>query len=375
MVVKPLLWDAYDRVTTSTGSSYPEVNKMVREYQSNGALIMNYIGHGSEQQISHELVISLNDVKNYSNTRLPLWITSSCDVAPFDGLTDNIGEQLVLNKKGGAFAYFGSSRTVFIPQNDLINRAFMRFLFDKQDGRHVTLGEAQRLAKNYLLNTDRDALLDGSQINKTRDNSQNKLQYLILGDPAVRLNIPEADAVVDFINDIPVGSDQLPGIKAGSIVTIKGHIEHNGTKLTDYNGTVTALVRDAKEHIVCKLNDRSTMSRNPDGTYTAFAMPKDINYTDERGKINIFTCNNDKTLCANGACEDFIIGGSVDVVNDSIGPSIYCYLNNRDFVDGGNVNETVQFAETASYLVRVNDAQGRYRQLYPDGIENSGSLF
>jgi len=377
MVVKPLLWDAYDRVTTSTGSSYPEVNKMVREYQSNGALIMNYIGHGSEQQISHELVISLNDVKNYSNTRLPLWITSSCDVAPFDGLTDNIGEQLVLNKKGGAFAYFGSSRTVFIPQNDLINRAFIRFLFDKQDGRHVTLGEAQRLAKNYLLNTDRDALLDGSQINKTRDSSQNKLQYLILGDPAVRLNIPEADAVVDFINDIPVGSDQLPGIKAGSIVTIKGHIEHNGTKLTDYNGTVTALVRDAKEHIVCKLNDRSTMSRNPDGTYTAFeyddrtkvlfngtnqvkdgeftiifAMPKDINYTDERGKINIFTCNNDKTLCANGACEDFIIGGSVDVVNDSIGPSIYCYLNNRDFVDGGNVNETPYF------VAEVTDKDG-----------------
>ena len=43
--------------------------------------------------------------------------------------------------------------------------------------------------------------------------------------------------------------------------------------------------------------------------------------------------------------------------------------------NGGNVNETVQFAATASYLVRVNDAQGRYRQLYPDGIENSGSLF
>lgn len=372
MVVKPVLWDAYDRVTTSTGSTYPQVTKMVKEYQTNGVLVMDYIGHASEQQISHEVVIKLSDVKNYTNTRLPLWITSSCDVAPFDGFTENIGEQVVLNKKGGALAYFGSARTVFIPQNDLINRAFIRFLFTKQNGRHVTLGEAQRLAKNYLLNSDRDAVLEGNS-SKSRDNSQNKLQYLILGDPALRLNIPEADAVVDYINDIQVGSGQLPGIKAGSIVSIKGHIEHNGERLTDYNGTVTALVRDAKEHIVCKLSDKSTMSRPytafeyddrtkvlfngsnlvKNGEFTLiFAMPKDINYTDEPGKINLFAYNNEKTLCANGACEDFIIGGSVDIVNDSIGPSIYCYLNTRDFVDGGSVNETPYF------VAEVTDKDG-----------------
>ena len=374
MVVKPLLWDAFDRVTTSTGATYPEVTKMVKEYQTNGVLVMNYIGHASEQQVSHEVVIKLSDVKNYTNNRLPLWVTSSCDVAPFDGLTENIGEELVLNKKGGAVAYFGSARTVFIPQNDLINRAFMRFLFTKQNGRHVTLGEAQRLTKNYLLNSDRDALLDGTSAIKSRDNSQNKLQYLILGDPALRLNIPEADAVVDAINDIQVNSGQLPSIKAGSIVTVKGHIEHNGVRLTDYNGTVTALVRDAKEHIVCKLSDKSTMSNGfntpfeyddrtkvlfngsnivKDGEFTlVFAMPRDINYTDERGKINLFASNNDKTLCANGACEDFIIGGSVDLVNDSIGPSIYCYLNSRDFVDGGSVNDTPYF------VAEVTDKDG-----------------
>lgn len=369
MVVKPILWDAYDKVTTSTGASYPQVEKLVKEYQTNGALVMNYIGHASEQQVSHEVVLKLVDFKNFTNSRLPLWITSSCDVAPFDGLVDNIGEEVVLNKKGGAVAYFGSARTVFITQNDLINRAFMRFLFTKQNGRHVTIGEAQRLAKNYLLNSDRDALLDGGLSTKSPESSQNKLQYLLLGDPALHLNIPELDAVVDSINDIPVGGALMPNLKAGGIVTIKGHVEQDGNLLTDYNGTVTALVRDASEHIVCKMNDPATMSKDTkafeyddrtkilfngsnvikNGEFTImFAMPKDISYTDQHGKINLFAVNNEKSLCANGACEDFTIGGSEQLSNDSIGPSIYCYLNSRDFVDGGNVNETPYFVAEVS---------------------------
>ncbi len=374
MVVKPIMWDAYDRVTTSTGATYPEVSKLVKEYQANGALVMDYIGHASEQQVSHEVVLKLSDFKNFSNTRLPLWITSSCDVAPFDGLVENIGEEVVLNKKGGAVAYFGSARTVFITQNDLINRAFMRFLFSKKNGRHVTLGEAQRLAKNYLLNSDRDALLEPTgAYSKAQDATNNKLQYLILGDPALHLQIPELDVVVDSINNIPVGGEELPALKAGGIVSMKGHVEQNGEKLIDYNGTVTALVRDASEHIVCKMSDKSTMSSNStafeyddrtkvlfngsnvikNGEFTImFAMPKDISYTDERGKINLFTVNNEKTLCGNGACEDFIIGGSEQLQNDSIGPSIYCYLNSRDFVDGGNVNETPYF------VAEVNDKDG-----------------
>ena len=43
----------------------------------------------------------------------------------------------------------------------------------------------------------------------------------------------------------------MPKLKAGSIARIAGHIEGK----IDYQGVVTATVRDSRELITCKLND------------------------------------------------------------------------------------------------------------------------
>lgn len=61
---------------------------------------MDYAGHGSAGQLSHEKVIALKDFSTATNTNLPLWITAACDVMPFDGVEDNIGEAAVLNANG-----------------------------------------------------------------------------------------------------------------------------------------------------------------------------------------------------------------------------------------------------------------------------------
>jgi hypothetical protein len=78
----------------------------------------------------------------------------------------------------------------------------------------------------------------------------------------------------------------------------------------------------------------------------------DINYSNLRGEMNVFAINNDKTLRANGSFEDFLIGGTNVTGNDSIGPSIYCYLNSSSFVDGCTVNPTPYF------FAQVNDDNG-----------------
>ena len=57
----------------------------------------------------------------------------------------------------------------------------------------MTLGEAQRLARNELISTGKDL-------------TSNKLQYALLGDPALSLNLPMAQVVVDSINGVPVSS-------------------------------------------------------------------------------------------------------------------------------------------------------------------------
>ena len=347
-VVRKIMWDAYNRETTSTGASYPEVTKAIKQYQASGALIMNYAGHGRADQISHEAVLKLSDFTGFSNKALPLWITASCDIMPFDGAFDTIGEASLLNSKGGAVAFWGTTRTVYANYNEPIDQAFTRYILRHDtDGKPTTLGEAQRLAKVEMIATG-------------RDRTDNKLQYSLLGDPALSLRLSKNLLVIDSINGKAPSKENRPQLKAGSIARIKGHVEGNAA----FSGVVTATIRDSREVIVCKQNDK-TASEMADtafwyydrtknlyhgsdsvrqGTFDfSFAVPMDINYSDAPGQINLFAISRDKKTTVNGQNSNFLIGGTETVGNDSIGPSVYCYLNSPAFVNGGLVNPTPFF--------------------------------
>ena len=357
--VERVMWDAYPRVSSSTGNTYPDVSRLLKQKQEAGALIMNYCGHGRTDQISHERVLTINDFAEFTNKNLPLWITASCEIMPFDSQEDNIGETAVLNENGGAVAFFGTTRTVYVNYNNAINKAYLRALFTPgDDGEYISIGEAQRLAKNYLITPVGSS---GSLI----DDTENKLQYSLLGDPALKLNMPKQRAVVDSINGVELASaETLQQLKAGTVVTVKGHIETAAGDLdTEFDGVVTGMVRDAEKLIVCRLNDtsdegadtpfeyydRSTVLFNgsdnvKSGEFSfSFAVPKDIDYSNDSGLINIFAVNSTTEETVNGCTEDFVVGGSGSLVTDSIGPSIYCYLNSPSFVNGGNVNNTPFF--------------------------------
>lgn len=389
-LIKKVMWDAYTRESSATGNTYPEVSKIIRQQQANGALVMDYGGHGSATLISHESVLGLSDFSESRTSNLPLWVTAACDIMPFDGVTETIGESAVLNEKGGAVAFYGTARTVFTSANKYINHAFMKRVLSLQDGKPIALGEAHRLAQNdVMLGTNRYPTPTREDPNKTspeQDNSENHLQYSLLGDPALSLNLPTAQVVVDEIDGVAVGSGTMPTVKAGSVIKMKGHV----AGVEGFNGVVTATVRDTQEEITCKLNntsgdgaeeafkylDRTKMLyhgsdsiRNSSFELT-FAVPKDINYADGQGMINLYALNTDKTVRANGSCDQFIVGGSAEAKNDSVGPSIYCYLNSPSFVDGGNVNSTPYFVAEIKDKDGINAAGsgiGHDLQLVIDG--------
>ena len=133
--VKRVFWDMYPMVASATGNSYPEVTNVIKKQQADGALVMNYCGHGSAYMMSHESVLRVNDFAEFKNTGLPLWITASCDIMPYDGTEDNIGEKAVLNANGGAVAFFGTTRTVYTDRNKVIDEAYLRALFTKVNGK------------------------------------------------------------------------------------------------------------------------------------------------------------------------------------------------------------------------------------------------
>ena len=59
------------------------------------ALIFNYIGHGNEIGLAAERVVKTEDINSWKNgSRLPLFITATCEFSRFDD-----GELNVINKE------------------------------------------------------------------------------------------------------------------------------------------------------------------------------------------------------------------------------------------------------------------------------------
>ena len=340
--IRKIFWDAYTRVTSSTGKTYPDATRLIKQQMQNGALIMDYNGHGAPYMLSHEKVVLRSDFAEQTSLRLPLWVTASCDIAPFDTQEENIGETAMLNARGGAVAFFGTTRTVYMGANQDINCAFLKHVLGSPDGRLNTIGDAVRLAKNEVWN--------GSH-------PLNKLHYQLLGDPALRLAVPQGKMVIDSIDGLPA-SESVVKLAAGQPVTVKGHVVNH----SDFNGIVSLTVKDVQDSIVCQLNHTGDEAEYPyvfadrpttlyqgsdsirNGKFSlSFVLSRDVSYSEKTGQMTLYAVTADKNYSAHGQNDNFSVGSAVDGGSDGIGPSIYCYLNSSSFSNGDDVNVTPYF--------------------------------
>ena len=369
-VVKRLYWDAYPMVKKATGNSYPAVRKRLLELLKEGALMVNYSGHGAPDVLSHELVINRADMSQLRSPRLPVWVTVSCDITPFDNSVLSFGEAAFVNPNGGAIGLLTSTRTTYAEQNKRINYFFSKYVFARDENmRRLSLGDALRMAKCNLITTDNQSL---------RDVSGNKLNYVLIGDPALVVGGADYRMAVDELNGVPVGDGEM-FLKAGMVVTAKGRVKDlNGMPATNFSGMFYATVFDNVEEVKCRNNAKvsgltpfvyhertkklfvgSDSVRNGEFSFT-FRVPMDINYSNESGLINLYGVDSAHEKEAMGSCDGFLLGGTADnLENEGVGPSIQLYLNSPDFVSGGKVNETPRL------MVVLEDV---------DGINTAGNL-
>ena len=341
--IKKIYWDAYQRTTTSVGNRYPDASRLIKQQMQQGALIMDYCGHGVTYCLSHEQVVRIEDFAAQTSLRLPLWVTASCDIMPFDSQEENIGETAMFNTRGGSIAFFGTTRTVYTGDNKNMNCAFIKHALARDtNGMPQRLGDAVRLSKNEV------------RAYTSEYRPINKLHYSLLGDPALRLAVPTERIVIDSINGRPLTGETIQ-LAAGEKVTVAGHVETLNT------GVVALTVKDVEQTVVCRLNDpagassaftfldRPTTIYNGqdslrDGRFQlSFVLPRDISYSDASGRIIAYAVSSDHQRMASGSTESFIMGSGTDMLNDGIGPSIYCYLNTSAFQNGGTVNTTPWF--------------------------------
>ena len=370
--VRKVFWDAYTMEKTVSGNRYPEVTTLIKEQMQIGALVMNYSGHGNAKGLSHESVLTINDFTTPTSMRLPLWVTASCDIMPFDGQETNLGDAALFNPDGGAIAFFGTTRTVYAAWNRPLNISFMRHVLGTTDGQRNTIGQAAMLAKNEF------------SVGSSRDMIVNKQQFSLLGDPAIKLAAPTLNAVVDKINDQPVGDGKTVTMKVGQEVTVTGHIEGQD----DFNGVVNYVVRDIETEIKCRINNiknTDTAMVYRDRPYVVYAgsnavkngefefkliVPKDIRYIEETGQIQLFAYSDDRSLLAHGDCEDFYMAGDAFIESDGVGPRLFCYLENEAFTNGSVVGTTPLFYAMISDNEGINTSDvgiGHNIELCVDG--------
>lgn len=360
--VRKIYWDTYKMEVSASGNSYPEVRRDILKELDKGALVVNYTGHGSPDVLSHELVMDKSDFLRLSSPRLPLWVTASCDIAPFDAAYDMIGKNALLNPDGGALALFATARTVYSSQNYKISWLFNQNLMN----RGSALGDVVRETKVQLV----------TPMSPYQDFSENKVHYVLLGDPALHLALPEHKVVVDTVLTGKVSDEGEPVAAAGSIVTVKGHVQtRTDSLLSGYSGRLDVSVYDSKRRIVSLNNqkaadtpfefddyDRVLFSGTDtvtDGRFSfRFPVPKDINYSNDSGRMVLFAIDS-AGLTANGFFEDYLVGGTYEFMSpDTVGPSVSLFLNTPDFEYWGMVNDS------PCLFVEIEDN---------DGINSSGN--
>lgn len=326
-VVKIYL-DAYPQESTPGGERYPDAQDAIDRQVQDGALIMNYIGHGGEKGWSHERVLNTTTIQNWSNLqRMPLFMTATCELARYDDPeVDSAGEMMVMNPDGGAIAMLTTTRVVFSGSNQQLNRAFYDVALFDTAATALRLGDIARATKN------------DPQVS----NSSNKRNFTLLGDVALKLNYPEHSVQLTSVPDTMKALDQA---------SVAGFVaDESGALLNDFSGIVHVKVFDKPSQITSLNNDGAPNShafevhRNvlfsgvasvENGQFTFdFVVPRDIDYSLGQGRISAYAVSDSSD--AHGATNDFVIGGvSEDFEEDLDPPLVELFINDTLFENGG----------------------------------------
>lgn len=337
--IKRIFMDAYPQVATPGGERYPEVEEAIDRQVRDGALLINYIGHGGERGWAHERVLNTSTIAAWDNLdRMPLFFTATCELARFDDPElETAGEMMVMNPAGGAIAMMTTTRVVYSYANEQLNTAFFDVAFDAPPGEGQRLGDILRRTKNH----------------PASGASSNKRNFTLLGDVALTLSTPRLEVRTSEVNGVPVDAwaDTLSALEH---VVVKGYVcDAAGNVVTDFNGFVYPTVYDQKSEVTTLNNDGGSSglsysewrNRIHSGAVTAsggvfefeFVVPRDISYDPAPGRISYYAVDGD--LDAHGFTEEVIIGGvNPDAVADNDGPEIRLFLNDTTFVNGGTTD-------------------------------------
>lgn len=323
--------DAYVQTNTPGGERYVDATAEIARRVDEGALIVNYIGHGGERGWAHERILNLETIQSWTNRRrLPVFMTATCELFRHDDPeTYSAGEAILFNPDGGAVSLLTTTRTVYSAGNQQVNRAFFETALDEGDGSRC-LGDIYLATKN----------------SETITSHTNARNFSLMGDPALAMAYPTHRV---HFTEVP---DTLRSLDR---VVVRGYVGNAaGDVLTDFNGVVVPTVFDKKATVTTLDNDASEgpftyqvfqnilhkgLASVVSGMFEfEFIVPRDIDFSYGTGRISCYALGGGED--AHGSVEDLVVGGvSSDPVADDLGPEIQLYINDSLFRAGDVVHE------------------------------------
>ena len=332
--------DAYAQVASAGGDRYPDVEIALENRLSQGTLVVNYFGHGGEDGLSNEFLVDKDMASTvFHPGKYPLFITSTCEFSRFDNHDrQTAGELIYQNPTGGAVGLISTTRQIYVTNGINYNNIISRHLFSFGSDDHISIAEALRKAKSEFSDTNQKRII------------------FYIGDPAIKLHIPKREIQITHVNgiDLDDASNEQLRLSALDNITLRGVVtDYSGAIQNSFNGTITLQVFDKQVDRTTLGNDGHQkmkftslgkqifqgLSTVKDGKFTStFVVPKDIDLELGEARITMIAFNEDKSESMGGHSDKFVIGGlNSSSAEDSQGPEIDVYLDDRSFVDGEHV--------------------------------------
>jgi hypothetical protein len=342
--IQKIYMDAYKQEKTPGGQRYPQVEDDLRNRVENGALLLNFVGHGGTSGWTQERVLNTTTISEWTNKdKMPVFMTATCEFSRWDNPRRTSGGELAfLNPNGAAIALFTTTRVVFASQNSRLINFFFDSVFVRQNLEPQTLGSIYMKTKNAYANFS----VTDIEFRK----------FSLLGDPALKLAIPQHKLELTHLNDKLITDSSLDTLKALSKVTIKGVVKtQNNVVMNDFNGIAYVSIYDKKRITQNLQNDPSSTLKQfevqnnilfkgrvsvKNGLFqSTFIVPKDIDYQFGKGRVSMYGENGEEDGL--GYSDSLYVGGiDENAPEDKIGPEIKLYLNDSTFVYGSMTNES-----------------------------------
>lgn len=336
--------DAFQQETSSGGNRYPKVNEAIENNIDVGTLVLNYFGHGGEDGLASERIVTQQTVQNLKNRQIyPLIVTVTCEFTRFDNpLRPTAGEFSYWNKEGGAIALISTTRQIGVGLGTDFNQVLGKHLYAYFSDTFIPPAEAVRIAKNEI-------------------SDENRRVIFYIGDPAMELAFPKKDVKLTTLNGVPI-AQATDTLKALSRVKLGGQVvDLSGNLLTNFNGVLEAKVFDKNVQRQTLGNDGTRDNNgnliimefqtlgegifNGQATITngefefEFVVPRDIKIPVDKGRVSLYARRNNSLDDHAGADETILIGGiNENAPDDNQGPQIQLFMNDESFVSGGITN-------------------------------------